>query len=211
MPKLPDEFRAAIQGVKLPLLVLDKKWYELFPPEARPAKIVKLEKKLNHLLMDQSRKRDELKKLKTEKDNIRKDIIENIGLVGGIEGDPLSDAVNSKMQASQKRILEINEEMEAKEDELIELPAKIEQANCELMVTGMDICYRMLEYNIESIENIDEWLKEVRVQLKKNILIKQNRNEKNRQVYSYMHDVLGPKVADIFDLEFKKLLDHKKS
>ena len=39
---------------------------------------------------------------------------------------------------------------------------------------------------------------------KKNIIKKQNREINNRQIYSYMHDIFGAEVIDIFDMEYQK-------
>ena len=40
----------------------------------------------------------------------------------------------------------------------------------------------------------------VGVELKKNIIKKQKREINNRQIYSYMHDIFGVDILNIFDL-----------
>jgi hypothetical protein len=42
----------------------------------------------------------------------------------------------------------------------------------------------------------------VRIELKKNIIRKQNRDINNREMYSYLHDILGPEVLNLFDIEY---------
>lgn len=39
----------------------------------------------------------------------------------------------------------------------------------------------------------------MRVELKKKVLIKQDKELKNTEIYSYMHDLLGPDMIEIFD------------
>ena len=38
--------------------------------------------------------------------------------------------------------------------------------------------------------------------MKKNIIKKQNREINNREIYNYLHDILGPEVLDLFDLQY---------
>ncbi len=42
----------------------------------------------------------------------------------------------------------------------------------------------------------------MRVELKKNIIIKQANEHKNEEIYAYMHDILGPRALDVFDLKY---------
>ena len=41
---------------------------------------------------------------------------------------------------------------------------------------------------------------EVRVELKKKLVRKQEMERHNHAIYSYMHDVFGAEVVDIFDM-----------
>ena len=49
---------------------------------------------------------------------------------------------------------------------------------------------------------IDEWIANIRVELKKNVIKKQNRDINNREIYSYLHDIFGAEVLDLFDIEY---------
>ena len=40
-----------------------------------------------------------------------------------------------------------------------------------------------------------------RIDLKKNIIKKQNREINSRQIYAYMHDIFGAEMMDVFDLD----------
>ena len=41
----------------------------------------------------------------------------------------------------------------------------------------------------------------MRIELKKNIVRKQEKEIKNHELYSYMHDVFGADVVEIFDIK----------
>ena len=53
--------------------------------------------------------------------------------------------------------------------------------------------------NKEDLEVLDKWINATRVKLKKNILIKQDKEEVNNRMYSAMHDILGPDVMKELD------------
>ena len=42
-----------------------------------------------------------------------------------------------------------------------------------------------------------------RVDLKKNIIRKQNRDINNREIYAYLHDIFGPSTLDLFDIHYE--------
>ena len=72
------------------------------------------------------------------------------------------------------------------------------------MLETMDYCYREMKNNTEQIKILSDWLTRTRREIKKNVVIKQNREIMNRQIYAYMHDIFGADVIDIFDLEYNK-------
>ena len=40
--------------------------------------------------------------------------------------------------------------------------------------------------------------------LKKNIIRKQNRDINNREIYAYLHDIFGPSTLDLFDNHYEE-------
>ena len=64
--------------------------------------------------------------------------------------------------------------------------------------------------NDEEIKEIDAWIKQVRIDLKKNIIKKQNREINSKEIYSYMHDIFGAEIIDVFDLKEEEEQDQKK-
>ena len=110
--------------------------------------------------------------------------------------------LQKKMEENKRLINEVNEKIEACEDELLELPKQIKEKNEDLMLASMDFCYDKLRTNNEEIEEIAAWIKQMRIDLKKNIIKKQNREINSKEIYSYMHDIFGPDVIDIFDMHY---------
>ena len=67
-----------------------------------------------------------------------------------------------------------------------------------------------IEGNDEEIKEIDAWIKQVRIDLKKNIIKKQNREINSKEIYSYMHDIFGAEIIDVFDLKEEEEQEQKK-
>ena len=116
-----------------------------------------------------------------------------------------------KRQDENTRLInEVNEKIEACEDELLELPKQIKATNERLMLASMEFCYEKLRTNDEEIKEIDAWIKQVRIDLKKNIIKKQNREINSKEIYSYMHDIFGAEIIDVFDLKEEEEQEQKK-
>jgi hypothetical protein len=73
----------------------------------------------------------------------------------------------------------------------------------------MDYFYEKLRVNQQESTEIDEWIHQVRIDLKKNIIRKQNRDINNREIYAYLHDILGPQVLDLFDIQYETEKEQK--
>ena len=72
------------------------------------------------------------------------------------------------------------------------------------MLATMDICYNRLKENEREIEEIADWVSEIRTELKEKLVHKQEMEQMNQELYSYMHDIFGANVIDIFDMKYKK-------
>ena len=66
----------------------------------------------------------------------------------------------------------------------------------------MDYFSEKIEKNKLESKEIDDWIANIRVELKKNVIRKQNRDINNREIYSYLHDIFGAEVLDLFDIEY---------
>ena len=119
------------------------------------------------------------------------------------EGNRLSESAREKKQEENKRLVdEINEKIDACEEELVDIPYQIRETNDELMLLSMDYFYEKLRVNQTESSEIEEWINQVRIDLKKNIIRKQNRDINNREMYAYLHDIFGAEVIDIFDIKY---------
>ena len=107
------------------------------------------------------------------------------------------------IQDGNKRLIdEINQKLEECEDELVDIPYQIRETNDALMLLSMDYFYEKIRVNQTESTEIEEWINQVRVDLKKNIIRKQNRDINNREIYAYLHDIFGAEVINIFDIKY---------
>lgn len=187
------DFTTAISKIKVPMLILDQKWHRLFALGGKPEQVKELEKQENDLLKREAELKKELKDLKKVKENLMASVMSNM------EGT--SDLVSKKLDDDKRLLEECKERIQSNEDELSELPQKTDDVNRELMLATMDYCYDKLRTNSTEAEEITNWIKDVRVQLKKNVIRKHNREINNKEIYSYMHDVFGMEVLNLFDMQ----------
>ena len=183
------EFKEALAGKKVPILTLDQKWHQLFERNGKPIRVQRLEEKINGLLAKQARVNQEYQDLKKLKNKLMGNIVLNMKGTEENQNDTLSA---KRLEEDRRLIDEINGKIENCEGQLDE------------MLETMDYCYREMKNNTEQIKILSDWLTRTRREIKKNVVIKQNREIMNRQIYAYMHDIFGADVIDIFDLEYNK-------
>jgi hypothetical protein len=189
------DFKEILRNNKIPILTLDGRWHELFPEYEKTAEIRNLEHRLNDLVKHQGKLVNDIKDLKKLKRNLMDQIVANMG-----EAEGKAEKLKIKKQEkSQQLIKDINDKLENADDELIDLPYQIRQANEELLVESMKVCYERLKHNNKEIQRIGIWVAQVREELKDKILLKQDMEMTNTAIYSYMHNMIGPHVIDLFD------------
>ncbi len=190
-------FIQALQDKKVPLLTLDARWHDLFPDFRKTGEIKSLEKRLNKLIQKQGQNTNNRKEYKKAKRVLMDNIVANM-----TDGHETDSYIRSKKQDKNQKLLnDLNEKLEEADRLEQELPAEIEQANKELLVECMKICYDELLENSMEIEEIEAWVKEAREELKNQILRKQDMEMRNTQMYKYMHNLLGAEVLEVFDRE----------
>lgn len=192
-----ESFSRALEGKKVPILTLDKKWYQLFQ-ENRREEVAELEQRLNGFLKQQGKLNNEIKDIKRLKKKLMGEIVSMMDGAGAAEESENSQ----KIEQNKTKVEECNTLLEGRQDELLDLPKQIDQANFELMLATMDICYSTMKENTAEIQEIAQWVSEIRVELKKKLIKKQEMEQRNHAIYSYMHDVFGAEVIDIFDLQY---------
>ncbi|MCR5655574.1 MAG: hypothetical protein K6G07_08070 [Lachnospiraceae bacterium] len=188
-------FRGVLTGKKIPILTLDNKWHQLFTQRNKDPETMALVEKLNNLLAEQGQLNNDIRDIKRLKAKLMEEI------VSGMDGVSLTD---DEMADHKRLINDCNEKIDEKQDLMLDYPKEIDDLNFQLMLKTMQVCYATIEQNNAAIEEIAEWIANVRVELKKNVIRKQEKEWMNNQFYAYMHDIFGPEVIDIFDLQMEK-------
>ena len=136
---------------------------------------------------------------KKVKNNLMNGIVQNME---GAESD--KHIVQAQNLSDNKRLLEESKEkIDEIEDRLMELPNQIKAINDKLMIDTMTFCYERLRTNKSEADEISQWIAETRVELKKNLIRKQNREINNREIYTYMNDIFGKDVMNLFDVNYE--------
>ena len=193
------DFKSALINKTIPNLTLDQKWHRLFAIHGKTEEIKALEAQINGLMATEARLNMRLKELKKLKSQLLNNIVQNMD--NSKDGEALT--LREKKQEENKRLVdEANQKIDECEDELADIPFQIREANEELMLRSMDYFYEKLRVNRTESAEIEAWINQVRVDLKKNIIRKQNRDINNREIYEYLHDIFGASVIDIFDIKY---------
>ncbi len=187
------DFSQLIKAAKIPILILDQKWHQLFLVNGKPEEIEEKEQELNELLQKEARCKQDIKDYKKVKQNLMD------GIVAGM--DDSSEQRTIDVEEKKRLIDDANAKIDELEDMLLEIPRQIRETNEALMVMTADYCYDNFRKNTEKINEISSWIKQVRHDLKVNVVKKQNREINTRQMYAYMHDVFGPQATNLFDLQ----------
>lgn len=196
-------FTEALRGKNVPVLTLDNKWYRLLDEDARKA-VKETEDKLNDYLKRQGKLNTESKEIKRLKKKLMSEIVQMVDDAG----DYPTAAQTKELDQHKKLVEECNEKLEAYQDELLELPRQIDEQNLQLMLLTMENCYDTMQENSEQIHEIADWVTQIRVELKKKLVHKQELEQQNYTIYSYMHDLLGADIIDLFDLAYNPEEQH---
>ncbi len=200
MARKDDVFKEALSGKRIPVLTLDSKWHQLFTQAKPDRRIRRLEEKLNELLKRQGKANTEVKEIRKLKKRLMQEIVENAQ-----EASVENDGKAQKKAEDNKRLIgDCNKKIDAYEDELLSLPREIDEVNMDLMLATMDVCYDRLKANEAEITEIARWAAQVKEELKEKLVRKQEMESMNQGLYSYMHDIFGADVIDIFDMKYKK-------
>ena len=198
MAKKDEAFMAALAGKKIPYLTLDNKWHKLFTQIDENPEVERLSEELNELLRRQGKLNTEVREIRVLKKKLMGEVMP---LARKMEHDP--DRLTVKKMDEMTRLIEdCGKKIDAHKEELAELPRRMDEINRKLMLMSMDVCYHKLQDNTATISEIAEWISNVRVELKKNVVRKQEMEIENQKLYTYMHDIFGPDVIDIFDMQY---------
>lgn len=197
MAKKEESYKQALNGKKIPILTLDNKWHRLFNMMEPDRELKRLEENLNALLRQQGKMNTESKSIKKIKKKLMDEIVQLM--------EHEDKASLKKIDENKRLIEECNDKLEEYQDKLLDLPKEIDQANYALMIRTMEMCYEVLQKNTKEIDEIGEWINKVRIELKKNIVRKQEKEIKNHELYAFMHDIFGADVIEIFDVNQEQM------
>ncbi len=194
MSRVEEKYRPAIAGKKLPIVTIDHKWHQLFARVEKSRAVAQREQQLNELLRKQGKFNSEMKKVRKIKKKLMDEIVTLM--------DRNDEVANLKIEDNKRLISECNDKIKEYQEELLDIPKQIEEVNAELMIETMKICYENMRLNEHHINSISKWIADVRVELKKNVVRKQEMEIANQEIYSFMHDIFGADVIDIFDMKY---------
>ena len=195
-----NKFEKVLEGKKLPILTIDKKYHNLTDRVGSSKYMDELEEEVNELLKAQGKANTEIKDIKKIKKKLMQEIVDNTD-----EKSKLSEAQKEKKAEENSRLIaECNEKIEQYEDDIMDLPKLIEDKNRILFAELMDNCYNVMKTNEREIEEISKWITQIRIELKKKLVKKVDMETNNQEIYSYMHDIFGAEVVEIFDMKYKE-------
>ena len=200
MARDDNVYMSALEGKSIPILTLDDKWHQLFTQTEMTPEIESLSDELNALVDRDGKIRTETKKIKKLKKTLLSEIVPLRDKANKSGGN--NAAIEKEISERTRLINECNEKLDNHSDELLDLSRQIYDVDYKLMIETMKACYDTLHTNTEYIKGLDEWISKVRVELKKNVIHLQEAEMENYNLYSYMHQIFGPEVIDLFDMKY---------
>lgn len=196
--KNEKDFKKALENVNIPILTLDNTWHRLFTQTEASEEITELSEELNNLLKKQGKLNTDTKEVKVLKKRLMDEIVVNMD---ELKSTP-SKKLEKKLEDNKRLIEECNQKLEDFENESYDIPKMITEVNYRLMLETMKVCYEQIQENNTDIEEISKWVEEIRVELKKKVVTKQQKLRRNQNFYTYMHDIFGADVIEIFDMKY---------
>ena len=199
MARDDEVYMSALQGKSIPILTLDNKWHQLFTQTDMTPDIEQLADELNALVERDGKLRSQSKDIKKLKKKLLGEIVplrDKANKAGN------SAAIEKEISERTRLINECNEKLESQQDELLDLSKEIYDIDYKLMIETMKVCYERLHDNTTDIKSLDEWISRARIELKKNVIRLQEAEMENYNLYSYMHQIFGPEVVDLFDMKY---------
>ena len=194
MSRSDEVYKPALEGKKVPVLTLDHKWHRLFTQIDSNSEIKSLEKELNELLKRQGKINTETKEIKALKNKLMEVIRSS-----SMDSESVDPA---KIEENKKLVEDCNQKLESYQDEALDLPNEINEINKKLMLATMEVCYDDIKEGTEEINEISQWIDEIRVELKKKVVRKQEKQKRIQDLYAFMHDIFGADVIEIFDMKY---------
>ncbi len=192
-----QDFLRALEGKNIPILTLDHNWHRLFSQSRTTPEIQELEEKVNSLLKEQGRVNTELREINALKKSLMDKIVTKTDELQS--GNQASD---KEIEDNKRLINECNEKMEKLRDDQMDLPREINKANLELMIASMEACRERFAENQEEMAKIESWIRGIKVELRQNIVKKQDREIDNYGLFMFMQSFFGDETRALFDMKY---------
>ncbi len=192
-----EKLKRAVARGNIPVVTLDNKWHKIWTMIEKPADVKKQENALNDLLRKQGKYGTDSKDIKKLKKKMMDEIL------------TLSDSNDpediKKVEENKRLIEECNDKLNKIDEDMGDLPSQIDEINRDIMDVTARLIYDVMHQNEKEIDKLSDWIAGIRVELKKNVVRKQEMEIQNGVMYSYMHDVFGSDVADMMDMKYNPM------
>lgn len=177
---------------ELPILTLDQRWYQLMPEHKKTDEVRYWERRVNELLKKQGRVLENIKDVENLKGILMDGIVQNM--------DETDEQKHKKrMTQSRRLIFEAKDKLDELRGKAEDVPTQLQRANQKLMIETVKACYNTINENEKDLDALDDWIEKTRVLLKKNLLIRQDKQDMNDGIYSGMHSLFGSELMTKMD------------
>ena len=191
-------FIKALEGKEIPILTLDLRWHQAFSQGKANPEITKLEDEVNDFLKQQGKLNTEVKNVK----NLKKQMMDEIVDLTDAFQDTKDTSVEKEIGEKKRLVDECNEKLEEYKDELLDLPIRLKEANLRLMLASMEACKERFGTNEEKITEIERWIRAIKVELKQNIIKKQESEVENYNMYVFMKEFFRDDTLSLFEMGY---------
>jgi len=187
-----------IRKNKIPVLIRDKTWRELFEPH-KTRNMNKIAKEIEKLLAEERNTKIEFKKCQTTK----KKLMESILYLSNELNHHHNESALEKLEKAKEEILKINEKIDGLQWKLEEiLPNEIEKYNLDLLKETVEIAYKDIQEGSKKVSSLTEKITSLRQQLSDAWEEKIATEQRVEALYSYLHHTLGYEETNKLDKQF---------
>lgn len=179
---------------RIPLLINDKNWSEIFGA-VDDKSIQNFAKELKNLIKVKNEKERMLLRLKSEKKHVMSKIW---SLSDKINNEDCNEGIQL-MGDYEKQIYGINDEIDNLTFELETMPKMIREANFNLLKATIRYFYRELKPSENKLDEVNSEIERLKEQLMNLLNEKHDYEEKISRSYSFLHGILGSKEMEKLD------------
>ena len=184
--------RTRLLDPRAPHIEPDQRWYQLMPEHKKTDEVRYWERRVNELLKKQGRVLEDIKDVENLKGILMDGIVQNM--------DETDEQKHKKrMTQSRRLIFEAKDKLDELRGKAEDVPTQLQRANQKLMIETVKACYNTINENEKDLDALDDWIENTRVLLKKNLLIRQDKQDMNDGIYSGMHSLFGSELMTKMD------------